>query len=91
MNLKKLQRDPPLVRMPKAKELLHAHPFIGALPEEDRFPFESSTKEIIKMRGITLYKESSKPNGIWLISNGVVKVCQNTNGSISSIFLFEAT
>ncbi|KAJ6809520.1 sodium/hydrogen exchanger 8 [Iris pallida] len=72
-DLKKLLRNPPLVKMPKVGELLRTHPLLGALPSAVREPFEVSTKEILKMRGLTLYKEGSKPNGNWLISVGVVK------------------
>ncbi|XP_078171756.1 sodium proton exchanger, putative (NHX7) (SOS1) [Carex rostrata] len=72
-DLKKLLRNPPLVKMPKIGELLRAHPLLGALPAQTRLPLESSTKENMKLRGVTLYKEGSKPNGIWLISVGVVK------------------
>lgn len=60
--------------MPKIGELLRAHPLLGALPAQTRLPIESSTKENMKLRGVTLYKEGSKPIGIWLISVGVVKV-----------------
>jgi hypothetical protein len=60
--------------MPKISELLHAHPLLGALPAQNRSPLESSIKETMKLRGVTLYKEGSKPSGIWLISVGVVKV-----------------
>ncbi|KAJ9546883.1 hypothetical protein OSB04_019426 [Centaurea solstitialis] len=50
-DLKKLLRNPPIVKIPKAHDLISANPLLGALPLE----------------------EGSKPNGIWLISNGVVK------------------
>ncbi|KAJ8635853.1 hypothetical protein MRB53_010120 [Persea americana] len=73
MDLKKLLRKPPLVKMPKLRDMLSIHPFLGALPSVFREPIEASIKEIMKMRGLALYKEGSKPNGIWLISNGVVK------------------
>ncbi|XWS22922.1 hypothetical protein CRYUN_Cryun29cG0077300 [Craigia yunnanensis] len=72
-DLKKLLRNPPLVKIPKISDLRSVHPLLGALPSTVREPLESSTKEIMKTRGMTLYKEGSKPNGIWLISNGVVK------------------
>ncbi|XP_026662993.1 sodium/hydrogen exchanger 7 isoform X2 [Phoenix dactylifera] len=72
-DLKKLLRNPPLVKMPKISDLLSAHPLLGALPSAVREPIEVSTKEIMKMRGVTLYKEGSRPNGMWLISVGVVK------------------
>lgn len=47
---------------------------LGALPSSVRAPLENCTKETMKFRGVALYKEGSKPNGIWLISLGVVKV-----------------
>lgn len=56
------------------RNLISAHPFLGALPPLVREPLEVSTKEVMKLRGVTLYKEGSKPSGVWLISNGVVKV-----------------
>ncbi|PON79235.1 Cation/H+ exchanger, CPA1 family [Parasponia andersonii] len=72
-DLKKLLRNPPLVKVPKIREMISVHPFMGALPSSVCKPLESSTKEMMKLRGVTLYREGSKPNGIWLISNGVVK------------------
>lgn len=72
-DLKKLSRNPPLVKMPKISDLISVHPLLGALPSMMRGPLEDSTKEVMKLRGMKLYKEGSKPNGIWLISNGVVK------------------
>jgi hypothetical protein len=50
------------------------HPMLGALPSSVREPLVSDTKEMMKLRGLTLYKEGAKSNGIWLIANGVVKV-----------------
>lgn len=73
-DLKKFLRNPPLVKIPKVSDLISIHPLLGALPSTVRDPLEDSTKETMKLRGLTLYKEGSKPNGIWLISNGVVKV-----------------
>ena len=73
-DLKKLLRNPPLVKIPKISDLISFHPLFGAIPSSIRAPLEESTKETMKLRGVTLYKEGSKPNGIWLISNGVVKV-----------------
>lgn len=61
--------------MPKIKDMLSTHPLLGALPHELREPLESSTKNVMKLQGVTLYKEGAKPSGIWLISNGVIKVC----------------
>ncbi|MQL85489.1 hypothetical protein Taro_018016, partial [Colocasia esculenta] len=72
-DLKKLLRNPPLVKMPRIKDLLSTHPLLGALPSTVRSSLEGSTKEVMKIRGVALYKEGSKPNGIWLILNGVVK------------------
>ncbi|KAM3705589.1 hypothetical protein ACJW31_03G091400 [Castanea mollissima] len=72
-DLKKLLRNPPLVKIPKISDLISVHPLFGAIPCSIRAPLEGSTKETMKLRGVTLYKEGSKPNGIWLISNGVVK------------------
>nr|QOS02253.1 SOS1 [Karelinia caspia] len=72
-DLKKLVRNPPLVKIPKAHELISANPLLGALPSAVCEQIVGSTKETMKLRGVVLYKEGSKPNGIWLISNGVVK------------------
>ncbi|KAL9674096.1 hypothetical protein QQ045_030366 [Rhodiola kirilowii] len=72
-DLKKLLRNPPLVKIPKITDMISSHPFMGALPFTFRVPLETATKESMKVRGATLYKEGSKPNGIWLISNGIVK------------------
>ncbi|KAG6512731.1 hypothetical protein ZIOFF_030860 [Zingiber officinale] len=72
-DLKKLLRNPPMVKMPKISELLSSHPLLGALPSSFHEPLENSTKETIKLHGENLYKEGLKPTGIWLISIGVVK------------------
>ncbi|KAL6001019.1 Son of sevenless 1 [Asimina triloba] len=72
-DLKRLLRNPPLVKMPKVRDILSAHPLLGALPSVVRKPLENSTKQTMKLRGVTLYREGTKPTGIWLISNGVVK------------------
>ncbi|GMJ13363.1 ARABIDOPSIS SALT OVERLY SENSITIVE 1, SALT OVERLY SENSITIVE 1, ARABIDOPSIS NA+/H+ ANTIPORTER 7 [Hibiscus trionum] len=72
-DLKKLLRNPPLVKIPKINDLITAHPLLGALPSTVCEKLQGSTKEKMKTRGMTLYKEGSKSNGIWLISNGVVK------------------
>ena len=73
-DLKKLLRNPPLVKIPKISDLIVTHPLLGALPSAVREPLESSTKETMKLHGVALYREGSKPSGIWLISSGVVKV-----------------
>ncbi|XP_047330255.1 sodium/hydrogen exchanger 8 [Impatiens glandulifera] len=72
-DMKRLLRNPPLVKVPKLRDLINVHPFLGALPSTIREPLADSTKQTMKLHGMTLYKEGSKPNGIWLISNGVVK------------------
>lgn len=72
-DLKRLLRNPPLIKVPKMRNLISVHPFLGALPPLVREPLEVSTKELMKVRGVTLYKEGSKPSGVWLISNGIVK------------------
>ncbi|XP_057777702.1 sodium/hydrogen exchanger 8 isoform X3 [Salvia miltiorrhiza] len=72
-DLKKLLRNPPLVKIPKIKDLISANPLLGALPAMARETLAGSTKEIMRLSGTTLYKEGSQPTGIWLLSNGVVK------------------
>nr|XP_043623199.1 sodium/hydrogen exchanger 8-like [Erigeron canadensis]XP_043623200.1 sodium/hydrogen exchanger 8-like [Erigeron canadensis]XP_043623201.1 sodium/hydrogen exchanger 8-like [Erigeron canadensis] len=72
-DLKKLLRNPPLVKIPKAHDLISANPLLGALPSMVREQIVGSTKETMKLGGVPLYREGSKSNGIWLISNGVVK------------------
>ncbi|XP_057544357.1 sodium/hydrogen exchanger 8 isoform X1 [Amaranthus tricolor] len=72
-DLKRLLRHPPTVKIPKVGDLVSTHPFLGALPATVRELLVGSTKEEVKVRGMTLYKEGGKPSGIWLISNGVVK------------------
>ncbi|KAL8249031.1 hypothetical protein R6Q59_005899 [Mikania micrantha] len=72
-DLKKFLRNPPLVKIPKAHDLISANPLLGALPSSVREKIVGSTKETMKLRAVTLYREESKANGVWLISNGVVK------------------
>ncbi|CAM0147134.1 unnamed protein product [Urochloa decumbens] len=72
-DLKKLKRNPPLVKMPRVSELLNAHPLVGALPAAARDPLLSNTKETVRGHGTILYREGSRPSGIWLVSIGVVK------------------
>nr|AVA17734.1 SOS1-like protein 1 [Populus ilicifolia] len=72
-DLKRFLRNPPLVMLPKITDLISAHPLLGALPSMVREPLERCSKEIMKPCGVPLYKEGSKPNGVWLISSGVVK------------------
>nr|AIA08676.1 salt overly sensitive 1 [Triticum aestivum] len=72
-DLKKLQRNPPLVKMPRVRELLNTHPLVGALSADVRDPLLNNTKETIKVHGTVLYREGSRPIGIWLVSTGIVK------------------
>lgn len=83
-DLKRLLRNPPVVKIPKIVDLISGHPFLGALPSIICEPLVRSTKEIMKPRGVPLYKEGSKPNGVWLIFNGVVKVNKNLYGQIGT-------
>ncbi|CAK9163719.1 unnamed protein product, partial [Ilex paraguariensis] len=72
-DLKRLLRNPPLVKIPKIRDLVRVNPLLGALPTTLSEPIIGSAKEIMKLRDATLYKEGSKPTGIWLISAGVVR------------------
>ncbi|KAG2631030.1 hypothetical protein PVAP13_3KG576900 [Panicum virgatum] len=72
-DLKKLKRNPPLVKMPRVSDLLNTHPLVGALPAAARDPLLSNTKETVRGHGMIVYREGSRPTGIWLISIGVVK------------------
>nr|AVZ44366.1 SOS1 [Fagopyrum esculentum] len=72
-DMKRLLRNPPLVKVPKIGDMISVHPLLGALPSTSRDLLIDSTKEVMKTCGMTLYKEGSKPNGIWLICSGVVK------------------
>ncbi|RZC47698.1 hypothetical protein C5167_040630 [Papaver somniferum] len=72
-DLKKVLRNPPLAKMPKISDMLRVHPLLTALPSIARAHIEDSTKEVTKLRGVTLCKEGNKPNGIWLVANGIVK------------------
>lgn len=74
IDLKKLLRNPPLVKNPKSHDLVSVNPLLGALPPTTRDALLGSTKLTMKIRGSTLYKEGSMPNGIWVILNGVVVV-----------------
>lgn len=67
---------------------------LGALPSSVRESLANCTKEMMKFRGVTLYKEGAKSNGIWLICNGVVKVLNslimkvNTSLFVHKRFIF---
>ncbi|XP_047250234.1 sodium/hydrogen exchanger 8 [Capsicum annuum] len=72
-DLKRLVRNPPLVKFPKVRDLISSNPLLGALPPSVRETLIGSTKEIMKLRGATLYEDGSRATKVWLISNGVVK------------------
>ncbi|VYS51781.1 unnamed protein product [Arabidopsis thaliana] len=71
--LKKLLRNPPIVKLPKLSDMITSHPLSVALPPAFCEPLKHSKKEPMKLRGVTLYKEGSKPTGVWLIFDGIVK------------------
>ncbi|KAJ6738729.1 SODIUM/HYDROGEN EXCHANGER 7 [Salix koriyanagi] len=81
--LKRLLRNPPLVEVPKITNLIH--PLLEALPSMVRRALEGSAEGIIKPCGVPLYKKDSYPNGVWLISNGVVKWTSNSIRSTHSL------
>jgi CRP-like cAMP-binding protein len=62
------------VKMPRISDLLNTHPLVGALPAAARDPLLRNTKETVRGQGTALYREGSRPTGIWLVSIGVVKV-----------------
>ncbi|KAI7993607.1 Sodium/hydrogen exchanger 7 [Camellia lanceoleosa] len=68
-NFKRLLRNPPLAKIPSS-----VHHFLVDLPYSVHEQLAGSPKEIMKLCGVTLFKEGSKPNGIWLILNDVVKL-----------------
>lgn len=74
IDVKKLLRNPPLVKIPKAHDLVSVNPLLVSLPPTTRERLLGSTKLTVKLRGSTLYKEGTKTNGIWIILNGVVEV-----------------
>ncbi|KAH7430443.1 hypothetical protein KP509_09G099400 [Ceratopteris richardii] len=72
-DLKRLLRNPPLVKSPSVVETLRAHPFIGSQPVEIQEALINSAKEAMKLRSNLLYSEHCRAEGIWLVVNGVVK------------------
>lgn len=72
-DLKKFLRNPPLAKISKIRDLSSIHPLLDALPSPISDSLKGSSKEVMKMRGVTLFREGVKPNGVWLIFNGVVK------------------
>lgn len=75
--LKKLLRNPPMIKLPRLSDMITSHPLSVALPSAICEPLKHSKKEPMKLRGVTLYKEGSKPTGVWLIFDGIVKVTRN--------------
>lgn len=73
-DLKKLLRSPPLLKMPNIIDTMRNHPFIWALPAMFRETLIGSAKELTELPEVSIYGEGSNPSGIWLISNGLVKV-----------------
>ena len=69
------------MKMPRVSDLLNTHPLVGALPAAVRDPLLSNTKETLRGQGTTLYREGSRPTGIWLVSIGVVKVSVRLNNT----------
>ncbi|KAG0600449.1 hypothetical protein M758_11G035100 [Ceratodon purpureus] len=78
VDLKKLLRKPPVVEMPSVEETLQNQPFIGALPDSVQEVLLHVAKEHMRVQSTTIYKEEGKPDGIWLIANGVVKWSNKT-------------
>ncbi|KAM3327713.1 hypothetical protein P3S68_033762 [Capsicum galapagoense] len=87
-DLKRLVRNPPLVKFPNVRDLISVNPLLGALPPSVRKTLIGSTKEIMKSRGATLYEEGSRATRVWLISNGVVKW---PSKSASNMYLLHPT
>ncbi|KAI5075495.1 hypothetical protein GOP47_0009571 [Adiantum capillus-veneris] len=80
-DLKRLSRNPPLVKMPSTVEILRGHPFIGSQPAEIQEALINSAKEGIKLRNSLLYREDDRAEGIWLVANGVVQWnCKASSG-----------
>ncbi|XBI12740.1 hypothetical protein VPH35_139567 [Triticum aestivum] len=72
-DLKKLKRNPQLVKMPRVSDLLGTHPLVSILPAAVRAPLLSNTKEKVKGHGAALYMEGSRATGIWIVSIRAVK------------------
>jgi len=60
--------------MPSREETLLNQPFIGAMPDPVQAQLLDVAKEHMRMQSSVIYREGTKPDGIWLIANGVVKV-----------------
>ena len=73
MDLKKLHRNPPLVDLPSASEILASQPLIGALPPTVRRPLEAGARMQTKLRGSVLTHQGDYADGVRLISSGRVR------------------
>jgi len=60
--------------MPSAEETLQKQPFIGAMPEPVQEILLNVANEHMRLQSSIIYREDTRPDGIWLIANGVVKV-----------------
>ncbi|KAI7727774.1 hypothetical protein M8C21_018405, partial [Ambrosia artemisiifolia] len=85
-DLEKLVRNLPLVKIPKVQDLISENPLLRAIPSAVLEQIVGNTKEAMKVHGVPLYKEGSNPNGIWLISKGVVKCDSKRKPSFNSTF-----
>ncbi|KAM0854258.1 hypothetical protein ACQ4PT_050536 [Festuca glaucescens] len=83
--LKKLKRNPPLVKMPSVSDLLGTHPLIGVLPAVVRAPLLHNIKETVKGHDTALYMEGSRATGIWIVSTGLVKWATQRLSSMYSL------
>ncbi|KAI3997205.1 hypothetical protein MKX01_009049 [Papaver californicum] len=72
-DLEKVFKNPPLAKMPKIDDMLRVHPLLSALPSTACLQLEDSTKLLTILRGIAICREGTLSDGIWLVSNGVVK------------------
>lgn len=79
VDLKKLMKRPPVVKMPSAAQVLTSQPFLKAIPDRLQSPLINGAKEFMKLRGSVLYTEGSTADGIWLIASGVIQVVLTLN------------
>uniref|UniRef100_A0ACD5Z7M5 Uncharacterized protein n=1 Tax=Avena sativa TaxID=4498 RepID=A0ACD5Z7M5_AVESA len=84
-DLKKLKRNPPLVKMPSVGDLLDTHPLVSVLPTVVRAPLLHNTKETLKGHDTALYMEGSSATGIWIVSTGLVKWTSQRLSSMYSL------
>ncbi|CAN6317341.1 unnamed protein product [Urochloa humidicola] len=72
-DLKKLKCNPPLVKMPRVRNLLYTHPVVSILSSAVRDHLLSNAKETVNEYGPLLYREGSGATGVWFVSIGVEK------------------